>query len=190
MFQIIEHFRKFVEIDPEEEAEVLSFFQSETFIKKEYLIDQNTRCRFHFFVIRGCLRLFFVNEKGIDHTVQFAVENWWLTDYFAFANQATTGFAIQAVEPTEVLSIDYHTQERLLGRFPKLERYFRLIYQRAYSASQLRAKYLSDFSREEFYHHFNNNFPEFTQRVPQLLLASYLNMTPEYLSEIKRKKHS
>jgi len=81
-------------------------------------------------------------------------------------------------------------QEKLLHSFPQLERYFRLIYQKAYSASQLRTKYLYDFSREEFYHHFNDNFPEFTQRIPQHILASYLNMTPEYLSKIKNKSRS
>lgn len=187
---IIEHFRRYIEIDEGDDHEVLSFFQTKTYAKKENLIDQNTKCRFHFFVVKGCLRMFFINEKGIEQTTQFAIENWWITDYLAFDRQARTAFTIQAVEPTEILMTDYQNQEKLLQRFPQLERYFRLIYQRAYSALQLRTKYLYDFSREEFYHHFNDNFPEFTQRIPQHLLASYLNMTPEYLSEIKKKVRS
>ncbi|WP_353132020.1 Crp/Fnr family transcriptional regulator [Pseudopedobacter sp.] len=188
--KIIEHFRKFIEIDPIDENGILDFFQEKTFAKKENLIESGTRCKFHFFVLNGCLRLFFVNNKGIEQTTQFAIENWWLTDYFAFENQAITDFTTQAVEQTEVLIISFQNQEKLLLQYPKLERYFRLIYQRAYSASQLRTKYLFDFSREEFYHHFNDNFPTFSQRIPQHLLASYLNMTPEYLSEIKSKKRS
>lgn len=134
--------------------------------------------------------MFFINEKGMEQTIQFAIENWWITDYLAFDRQAKTEFSIQALEPTEVLQIDYQHQERLLSAFPQLERYFRLIYQRVYAALQLRAKYFYDFSREQLYHHFNNSFPGFTQRIPQHLLASYLNMTPEYLSEIKKKAHS
>lgn len=187
---LIEHFRKYVAIDTKGEFEILNFFQSATFAKKENLIDQNARCKFHFFVLKGCLRMFFVNEKGMEQTIQFAIENWWITDYLAFDQQAKTEFTIQAVEPTEVLQIGYQNQEKLLSDFPQLERYFRLIYQRAYSALQLRTKYLYDFSREQLYHHFNDNFPGFTQRIPQHLLASYLNMTPEYLSEIKKRSHS
>ena len=188
--KIIEHFKKFIALEAKEEIEILSFFQQGSFAKKENLIEAGKKCKFHFFVAKGCLRLFFVNDKGIEQTTQFAIENWWLTDYFAFESQAITDFTIQAVEHTNVLMINYQNQEDLLKQFPKFERYFRKIYQRAYSALQLRTKYLYDFSREESYRHFNSSFPEFTQRIPQQLLASYLNMTPEYLSEIKSKKRS
>lgn len=184
---LIEHFRKYVEIDPEEETEILDFFRSKSLSRKEIVIEYNTRCKSHLFVLQGCLRMFFVNDKGIEQTIQFAIENWWLTDYSAFDHQYRTEFVVQAVEPSEILLIDFEDQEKLLHKLPQLERYFRLIYQRAYSASQLRIKYLYDFSKEQFYQHFNDNFPEFTQRIPQHILASYLNMTPEYLSEIKKR---
>lgn len=187
---ILEHFRKFIEVHPDDEAEILSYFQVKNFNKKENLTEVNTKCRQHFFVTKGCLRMFFINEKGIEQTTQFAIENWWLTDYFAFQNNTQTNFTIQAVEKTEVLAISFQNQEKLMEEFPVFERYFRLIYQRAYSASQLRTKYLYSLSREEMYHQFNDSFPEFTQRIPQHLLASYLNMTPEYLSEIKSKRRS
>ena len=186
-FELTQHIRKYVKIDTKDESRFSHFFQQKTFEKKEILIEQNTRCRFHFFVIKGCLRMFFLNEKGVEQTIQFAIENWWITDYMAFDRQARTDFTIQAVEPSDVVQIDYENQEKLLQQFPQLERYYRLIYQRAYSALQLRTKYIYDFSREQLYHHFNDSFPEFTHRVPQHLLASYLNMTPEYLSEIKKK---
>jgi len=186
-FELTQHIRKYVKIDTKDESRFSHFFQQKTFEKKDILIEQNTRCRFHFFVIKGCLRMFFLNEKGVEQTIQFAIENWWITDYMAFDRQARTEFTIQAVEPSDVVQIDYENQEKLLQQFPQLERYYRLIYQRAYSALQLRTKYIYDFSREQLYHHFNDSFPEFTHRIPQHLLASYLNMTPEYLSEIKKK---
>lgn len=187
---LLSHFRKYIDVRHEDESDILDFFQLKTFSKKENLTELNTKCRQHFFVVKGCLRMFFINEKGIEQTTQFAIENWWLTDYFAFQNNTRTNFTIQAIEKTEVLVIDFHHQEKLLERFHTFERYFRLVYQRAYSASQLRIKYLYSLSREEMYHQFNDNFPEFTQRIPQHLLASYLNMTPEYLSEIKSKRRS
>ncbi|OJU46761.1 MAG: cyclic nucleotide-binding protein [Bacteroidales bacterium 45-6] len=187
---LTKHIKKFVKINAEDEAEILDFFEPETFAKKANLMSQNTRCKNHFFVVKGCLRMFFVNEKGMEQTIQFAIENWWITDYLAFERQAQSEFAIQAIEATEVLKISYNDQEKLLDTFPQLEGYFRKIYQRAYSASQLRTKYLLDFSREQFYHHFNDHYPEFTRRIPQHMLASFLNMTPEYLSEIKKKSRT
>ena len=83
-----------------------------------------------------------------------------------------------------------YSQEELLQQFPKMERYFRFIYQRAYAASQRRIKFLYEFTREELYHHFNDHYPEFVQRIPQYLIASYLGFTPEYLSEIRSKARS
>ncbi|MGV3540028.1 MAG: Crp/Fnr family transcriptional regulator [Rufibacter sp.] len=101
-----------------------------------------------------------------------------------------TQFCIQAVEASEVLVLEHAAQEALLKNVPKMERHFRCIYQRAFAASQMRIKYLYDYSREELYHHFHQHFPEFVQRVPQYLLASFLGITPEYLSEIRGKYRS
>lgn len=184
---LIQHIRKFVSIDEQDVPTILSFFQSITLPKKENLLREGELCKSNYFVVKGCLRLFFINEKGIEQTTQFAIENWWLTDYMAFQNQQSSGFFVQAVEKTEVLALHFHAQEQLLKQFPQIERYFRLIYQKAYAASQMRMKYIYDFSREELYHHFAEHFPEFIQRIPQYLLASFLGFTPEYLSEIRKK---
>lgn len=188
--QLINHLRKYVEIEPEDESVVLSYFESLSFAKKETLMQDNSQCNFHYFVANGCLRLFYICDKGIEQTIQFAIEGWWITDYLAFENQAKTEFTIQAVEKTEVLAISHKKQEELLKQYPQLEHYFRLIFQRAFAATQHRSKYLHTHSSEQLYHLFNDKFPEFTRRIPQHILASYLNMTPEYLSEIKAKKRS
>lgn len=185
--RLIDHLKKYVFISAEEEIAILDYFDRKKFRKRENLVNADSFCKHHYFVEKGCLRLFFLNDKGAEQTIQFAIENWWITDYNAFENQFKTDFTIQALEDTEVLEIDFVNQEKLLQEFPMLERYFRQIFQRAYSASLLRTKYLFDFKRDEFYHHFNDHFPEFTSRIPQHILASYLNMTPEYLSEIKKK---
>jgi len=183
-----EHIEKFIEINDEEFAAVLPFFKSLGAAKKENLVSVGQICRFNYFVVKGCLRMFFLNSKGAEQTVQFAIENWWIADYLSFDNRTRSEFSIQAVEESEILAIDYESQERMLHRYPKLERYFRLIHQKAHSASQSRIKFLYDLSREDLYRHFCNNYPQFVQRIPQYLLASYLGFTPEYLSEIRRKK--
>ena len=185
--QLIRHIQKFVVIKEEDIPGILALFKHVNISKKENIQEAGKICRSHYFVEKGCLRMFFVNDKGIEQTTQFAIENWWISDYAAFQNQQTAGFCIQAVEKTDAVSITLELQEQLLHQYPQLERYFRIIHQRANAAAQQRIKYLYDFSREELYHHFNNKYPEFTQRIPQYLLASFLGITPEYLSEIRKK---
>ncbi|WP_231561373.1 Crp/Fnr family transcriptional regulator [Sphingobacterium sp. T2] len=129
-YDLIRHFKRFVELTSEEESEIVNYFQLKEFSKKENLMELNSRCRYHFFVLKGCLRMFFIGEKGVEQTIQFAIENWWITDYAAFERQGITEFAIQAVEPTCVMQIDFKNQMLLLEDFPKLERYYRMIYQR------------------------------------------------------------
>lgn len=184
------HIKKFTAIGDEEFQEVLAFFQVQNARKKENLLVEGHACRHHYFVLNGCLRKFFVNEKGVEQTTEFALETWWMTDHIAYEHRLPAQFYIQAVENCEVLRIDRDSQEKLYLAFPKMERYFRFIYQRAYAASQMRMKYLYGFSKEEAFNHLNKKYPEFVQRIPQHLIASFLGFTPEYLSELRKKARS
>lgn len=184
------HLDKFIDINDEEFASVVSFFQVLEVKKKHNLMHDGEVCRSMFFVVKGCMRKFFVNEKGVEQTTEFAIENWWITDTFAYERQIKSDFYIQAVEKSVILEINLQTQEELLKKHPVMERYFRMIYQRAYAASERRIRYLYEMSREELYTHFSTQYPEFIQRIPQYLIASYLGFTPEYLSEIRAKLRS
>lgn len=183
-----QHLEKFISVSDEEFEAILSYFKTIRVSKKETLIQEGTVCRYHYFVLTGCLRKFFINEKGVEITTEFALETWWLTDNRSFENQSESPFNIQAVEKSEVLVIDFHSQEKLLADFPVMERYFRFIYQRAFAAYQMRLKFLYDFSKEDRYYHFSEAHPYFIQRMPQYLIASFLGFTPEYLSEIRKKR--
>lgn len=184
------HITKFTTLEETEFETVLSFFKTIKANKKENLLTAGQLCKVHFFVLEGCLRKFFINSKGVEQTTEFAIENWWLTDNIAYERGLPTEFYIQAVENSVVLVIDKQLQDKLVLEHPKLERYFRFIYQRAFAASQMRIKYLYDFSKEEAYLQLCKNQPEFVQRVPQYLIASFLGFTPEYLSEIRNQKRS
>ena len=184
------HIARFVEIDEQDYAEILPYFRVVQAKKKQNLLVEGKICKSNYFVSKGCLRLFFVNEKGIEQTIQFALENWWIADYTSFSSQKPSGFYIQAVEKSEVLALDFQSQEEILQRFPLMERYFRLVHQRAHAAAQFRIKFLYSLSKEEFYNHFNKLYPEFVQLITQYLLASFLGLTPEYLSEIRGRKIS
>jgi CRP-like cAMP-binding protein len=184
------HIDKFIKISDAEYVEILSYFKQQSLNKKENILSGGQVCKANYFVLKGILRKFFINEKGVEQTTEFAIENWWMTETFSYIHQSPTEFYIQAVEKTEILVIQRDAYDALLEKYPQMEKYFRCIYQTAYAAVQMRIKFQYEHSREDLYHHFRRRQPEFLQRVPQYLIASYLGFTPEYLSEIRKKNIS
>lgn len=188
--QFKKHLDKFIKISEDEFACISGYFEHQTLKKKENVLTEGQICKASYFVLDGILRKFFINEKGVQQTTEFAIENWWMTETFSYINQTPTEFYIQAVLPAEVLVIRQHALDDLLEKHPVMEKYFRMVYQKAYAAAQMRVKMLYEHSREELYRQFLKNQPAFLQRVPQYLVASYLGFTPEYLSEIRKKNFS
>lgn len=186
--QLKKHISQHISITDEIIDYILEYFKVQSYDKKVYLLQEGQHCKYLYFVKKGCLRLFFIDEKGNEQTIQFAIENWWITDLTAFHSGKLAEFNIQAIEATEVLEIDKASLEELLRNFPQMERYYSKIYQRAYAASLMRVKHIFTFSKEAFYEMFSTKYPQFIQRIPQKILASFLGFTPEYLSEL-RKKH-
>jgi CRP/FNR family transcriptional regulator len=187
MQNLIAHIKKQVVLDEQEIEYLSNKVTLLTIKKKDFLLQEGGICKANYFVEKGCLRMFFINDKGIEQITQFAIENWWISDYMSFGKQLASNFYIQAVETSEIIVIHQNLQEELLKELPQLERYFRLNMQRALGAAQQRVKFFHDFSKEESYRHFISSFPEFVQRIPQYMLASYLGLTPEYLSELRKK---
>jgi CRP-like cAMP-binding protein len=186
--QFFDHINTLIEINEEEFRVILTFFDFRSLSKKETIVEEGHKCNFNHFVLNGCLQMFFISANGTEKTVRFAIEDRWMTDYLAYQDRTISGFYIQAVEDTQILSITNEKQEKLLNQFPKLEKYFRIVYQTSYGKSLLMMKYLYGFSKKEIY--FTKVLPEFAHRIPQYLIASFLVLTPEYLSKIKNKKRS
>ena len=184
---LLQHIRTVAEITEEQEPEILAHFSEQDIPKKQILLEEGHPCYDYYFVEKGCLRLYFVDGKGIEQTIQFAIENWWLTDLQAFRSGSASSFSIQAVEKTRVQHIRKKDHDQLLEKFPLLHRYFSFIYERAYAASLFRIRLLR-LTREEVYHLFIKNYGPFVQRIPQKLVASFLGFTPEYLSELRKKQ--
>ncbi len=189
-WSLFNHISAYVRIEEQEYEEISSYFSLKRIKKKELLTRGGERCLYNFYIIKGCMHMFFVDDRGKEKTIQFAIDDWWITDHLAFLKERVSEFCIQALEDTEVLSISKGKQEELLNSFPKLEKYFRTIYQISYGAALMKMKYLYGLSKEEIYFHFIEQFPEFAQRVPQYVIASFLDLTPEYVSEIRKKKRS
>jgi CRP-like cAMP-binding protein len=187
---LIAHIGKFCSIEPEKLSKIEPFFEYKKYKKKELLLKEGQKCYEKFFIVKGCVHLFYLRQNGLEQTVDFAIENWWISDFTAFRQGSAAQFSIRTTEATEVLCISADRQLELLNEVPELNAYFHLLFQRSYAASQMRLRFLYDFSKEELYRHFSQHFPAFMQRVPQYLLASFLGFTPEYLSEIRKKNLS
>ena len=188
--QLQQHIQKLITISAADLALIPNYFRPIEVAKKEDLLREGQLCKENYFVVTGCLRLFFISDTGVEHTIQFALENWWLSDYAAFATGEPSVFGIQAVELSHILAITRDDQEAMLARIPVMERYFRKVHERVHAATQFRMKVMYGQSREELYRDFSRRFPAFVQRVPQYLLASYLGFTPQYLSQIRKKRIS
>lgn len=188
MYQnLLQHLSKFVEIDEHAVKVLKKYFIPVQLKKKEFLLKEGQQCRSIYFVEKGCLRMFFINGKMNEQITQFALENWWISDFYSFIDNMPSEYSIQAIEKSDVLSIDAESLDALFNQLPQLERYIRIILQKAIASLQLRIKYIYDLSKEEFYTHFCTSFPEFVQRVPQYMIASYLGLSPEYVSELRKK---
>ena len=185
---LITHIRHYVELSGQDVAIIERYAEPIELKRREFLVTEGQVCRCNYFVEKGCLRMFYINGKMVEQTTQFALETWWLSDYFSFAKQTPSPYGIQAVEKSVVVAIDYQRQTELFAEVPQMESYFRIMMQRALAASQLRVKLIYEFSKEEMYTHFVTSYPQFFQRVPQYMIASYLGLTPEYLSELRKRR--
>jgi CRP-like cAMP-binding protein len=185
---LIDHIKKFVELN-DNEAELINAAVAVKQVKKKtFLLQPDHICKEIHFVSNGCLRLYFINKKLNEQITQFAIENWWITDHYSLDKGQPSSYYIQAIENSEIISINKNKLEDLYTAVPKLERYFRIVQQKAFTAAQRRIEYIYSFNDEERYRHFSGLFPEFLQRVPQYMLASYLGFTPQFMSKIRAKK--
>lgn len=186
---LTDHIKKFIELDDADIELINSSVTVKSVKKKNYLLEPEHTCRDIHFVSKGCLRLYFINKKLNEQITQFAIENWWMSDYASLESETPSNYYIQAVENSEIISIHKKKLEKLFEKIPRLERYFRIVQQRAFIAAQKRIEYLYIFNDEERYRNFSARFPDFLQRIPQYMLASYLGFTPQFMSKIRAKKN-
>ncbi len=185
--KLIDHLLKHVSIDEREAEIILSSFTTRHFKKKEFLLRAGEICRVESFVVRGCFRTFTIDENGYDRTLVFSVEDWWTGEMLSFLTGKPSMYSIEALEDAEVLQVTKDRLEKLYLEVPKLERYFRLLVQNAYISQLERINTGLSQTAEQRYLLFLENYPGFAQRIPQKYIASFLGITPEFLSMLRRK---
>src|SRR5690554_583257 len=153
--------------------------------KRQYLLQEGDECKYTIFVEKGLLRSYTVDEKGSEHILQFAFEGWWMADLYSFLTKEPSIYNIDALEDCELLMITQPSWDTLLDHIPSMERYFRILIQNNLIATQRRLMGSMSETAEEKYVKLLQTFPEFIQRVPQHMIASYLGITRETLSRTR-----
>lgn len=155
--------------------------------KKTILLQAGEVCNFEAYINKGCIREYFIDDAGIELTLQFATEDWWVSDITSFEDQIPSDMYIETLEDCELLVLTRQSKENLINEIPQLERMFRLMIQRHLSKLQKRLFKTVSATAMDQYIEFVTRYPTISQRVSQQYIASYLGITPEFLSRLRAK---
>lgn len=183
-------FRKLNEKVPltaEEQEIIKGYLTPKKLRKKQYLLQEGDVCKAIAFVEKGALREYTVDEKGNEHILQFALEGWVISDLYSFLTGEPATYNIDALEDSELVLITKSAEEQIIKKVPAYETFTRMQVTGAYMAMQNRITSFISLSIEQRYLHFTKRYPEIVQRVPQHMIASYMGLTPETLSRVRKK---
>src|ERR1700752_626247 len=161
---ILKNISRFITLTPEEEHYFTSILKIKRLKKKQYLLQEGDITRYEYFVNKGCLRNYTIDEKGQEHIIQFAIEDWWTGDMYSFLTQQPARYTIDALEDTELLSLERSALEELYIKVPKFERFFRLLLQNAFVSMQERIIASLSQPADERYCTFINKYPNMEKR--------------------------
>lgn len=182
------YFERYVHFSDEEMDKILAKLTPKSYPKKSFLLKEGQVCQSKYFIVSGLVRSYFINEKGIEKTTLFGLENWWVTNTESYLKETPSYSYIQALEDSVVLVLEKQELEKLYASIPKLERLFRIVSENMLVAIQRKNDVYLQMKSIDRYSDLVHHFPDFSQRVPQYMIASYLEITPEYLSEIRKKQ--
>lgn len=186
--KLIYYINKWVDITPEDETIILSAFEQISVKKKKDLLEPDETCKYIYFIVKGSLRSYFIDGKGIEHIYQIRLDNSWISDLESFFSQRPSKYYIETLEDSVLLRISHERLEVLYNEMPKLERYFRILFQKAYINALERLNATMWDSAIDRYNALIKEHSDILQRVPLVYIASYLGITPESLSRIRKKK--
>jgi CRP-like cAMP-binding protein len=186
--KLLYYLRKWTVLTIDDEAVVLSAFEPVVIKKKKDLLVSGQVCKYLYFITRGCMRSYSTDIKGVEHIYQIRMDNSWISDLGSFFSQSPSKYNIEALEDSQLLRISHDQFEHLLTTIPNLERYFRILFQKAYINALNRLNATMWETAMDRYNEMLIENPEIFQRVPLVYIASYLGITPESLSRIRRQK--
>jgi len=183
---LFKHISSRINLSDDEFVIILQQFEELKFSKNELIIKPNQMVDYKFFVLKGCLRSYFVDLSGIEHTVQFAIEDWWIGDYPAYFTGKKSILNIECLEDCTLLKVKKENWEQLYKEIPKLESYARIQLERGLASTHQKNINNHTMSTREKYEKFISSYPKLEQRIKNYHIASYLGITPESLSRIRK----
>ena len=185
---LLKNISKHIQLTADETEQFTALLHYKTAAKKTCLLTEGQACQTISYVCSGALRAYCLDKDGKESTIMFAMADWWVTDMFCFLNQQPAMMFIETIEDSCMYELSKTNFDLLLQRIPKFEKFFRVLMQNAYTREQLRTIENLTLTAEERYNRFINKYPQVIKQVTQKQIASYLGITPEFLSTIRRKK--
>jgi len=187
MEALLQNIAKHVSLTKEEEALFCSKVEVKHFKSKSILLNAGEICKHSYFVNSGMLRSFNINDNIVEHVLSFACEGWWISDLYSLISQKPGNLFIEVLEDAEVVELSKENQELLYIAIPKLERFFRILIENSLVAHQQRLMDNLSLSAEERFDKFCKKYPTLIQKIPQKHIASFIGVTPEFLSKMKSR---
>jgi CRP-like cAMP-binding protein len=184
---LLKNIAKHVTLTPEEEERVLSLTAIQSYKTKTILLKADEVCTQSYFVTKGILRSYTIDENGVEHVVSFACPEWWIADMYSYLSQSKGQLFIEVNEDAEVIILTKENQERLYAEVPKMERFFRILIENSLIANQKRLINNLTFTAEARYDIFTKKFNSILPYLPQKQIASYIGVTPEFFSKMKAR---
>ena len=185
---LLKNIQKHILPDAAETAYFLSLLTCRSIPKKTFLLKAGQACKNISYVHSGAVRACYVDATGKESTIMFAVADWWITDMYCFLNDKPAMMDIEAIEDSWVFQLSRENLDKLFVNVPKFERFFRILMQNAYTREQLRIIENLSLPALDRYNNFLLKYPHIAQQVTQKQIASYLGITPEFLSAIRKNQ--
>lgn len=182
---VLNHFRRYIDLTPEEESFYTSLLKYKQYRKGQLLLKEGEVCRYDTYMIKGVLRSYYIDDSGLEHIVMFCLEDKWLSDVDSYMNQAPAVLNIDVLENCEVFQFDRNNLDLLFQKIPKFESFFRKKFQKCFSMHQQRVVNALYLPGKERYLKFLEEHDGIEQRIPQHYIASYLGITPQFLSRLR-----
>jgi len=179
--------RRHARLTEQEEQKLCALLSIEKLKRRGFLVRAGEDARHEYFVNKGCLRTYYVDHKGVEHNIYFAIEGYWISDIYSRTFNMPALCNIVALEDCELVHISNRSLESFLHEVPALERFFRISYQNSLATVHLKQIQLLSMSGAERYNYFRKKYPDLDQRIPQKHIASYLGFTPEFFNTIRTK---
>ncbi|MEO8404272.1 MAG: Crp/Fnr family transcriptional regulator [Chitinophagaceae bacterium] len=184
---LLTNISRHISLSAEETEFFTSLLKSKSLANGEFLLREGDICKYESFVTKGCLKTYYLDENGFEHIIDFSIEEWWADDLYSFLTQTASRSNIKAIEDTEILQIGKADLELIYQKIPRFERFFRILFQNAYITQREQINQALAASAEERYLLFLKKKPYAEKRFPQKDIASYLGITPQFLSTLKKK---